>query len=61
MFKDLDSTCMCNRLFEEYLKRCNEIKAFSWRVAEQGLDFLSELVNIVVNVEMQVEDQKYLG
>lgn len=52
---------MCNRLFEEYLKRCNEIKAFSWRVAEQGLDFLSELVNIVVNVEMQVEDQKYLG
>jgi transposase-like protein len=29
-------------------------------VAEQGLDFLPELIRIVVNTAMQVERQKYL-
>ena len=31
------------------------------RVAEQGLEFLPELIRIVVNTAMQVERQKYLG
>ena len=31
------------------------------QVAEQGLDFLPELIRIVVNTAMQVERQKYLG
>jgi hypothetical protein len=30
-------------------------------VAEQGLEFLPELIRIVVNNAMQVEHQKYLG
>jgi len=31
------------------------------QVAEQGLDFLPELIRIVINTAMQVERQKYLG
>ena len=31
------------------------------QVAEQGLDFLPELIRIVINNAMQVERQKYLG
>ena len=31
------------------------------QVAEQGLDFIPELIRIVVNTAMQVERQKYLG
>ena len=31
------------------------------QVAEQGLEFLPELIRIVVNTAMQVERQKYLG
>jgi transposase-like protein len=31
------------------------------QVAEQGLDFIPELVRIVVNTAMQVERQKHLG
>ena len=31
------------------------------QVAEQGLDFLPELIRIVVNTAMQLERQKYLG
>jgi putative transposase len=31
------------------------------QVAEQGLDFLPELIRIVINKAMQVERQKYLG
>jgi transposase-like protein len=30
-------------------------------VAEQGLDFLPELIRIVINTAMQAERQKYLG
>jgi hypothetical protein len=30
-------------------------------VAEQGLDFLPELIRIVINTVMQVERQKHLG
>jgi transposase-like protein len=30
-------------------------------VAEQGLDFLPEMIRIVINTAMQVERQKYLG
>jgi cobalamin-dependent methionine synthase I len=26
----VNSTCQCNRLFEEYLKRCFESKTFAW-------------------------------
>jgi hypothetical protein len=31
------------------------------QVAKQGLDFLLELIRIVVNTDMQVERQKHLG
>jgi transposase-like protein len=31
------------------------------QVAEQGLDFLPEMIRIVINTAMQVERQKYLG
>lgn len=31
------------------------------QVSEQGLDFLPELIRIVINNAMQVERQKYLG
>lgn len=31
------------------------------QVAEQGLDFLPELIRIVINTAMQVERQRYLG
>lgn len=31
------------------------------QVAEQGLDFLPELIRIVINTAMQVERQKHLG
>jgi putative transposase len=31
------------------------------QVSEQGLDFLPELIRIVINNGMQVERQKYLG
>jgi hypothetical protein len=27
----LDSTLKCNRMFKDYLKRCHEIKPFSWK------------------------------
>ena len=30
-------------------------------VAEQGLDYLSELIRIIINTAMQIERQKYLG
>jgi hypothetical protein len=29
IFFILDSTCQCNRQFQEYIKRCEEIGAFS--------------------------------
>ncbi len=31
------------------------------QVSEQGLDFLPELIRIVINDAMQVERQKFLG
>jgi transposase-like protein len=31
------------------------------QVAEQGLDFLPELIRVVINTAMQIERQKYLG
>jgi transposase-like protein len=31
------------------------------QVAEQGLEFLPELIRIIINTAMQVERQKYLG
>jgi len=31
------------------------------QVAEQGLDFLPELIRILINTAMQVERQKHLG
>jgi hypothetical protein len=34
---------------------------FLEKLTEQGLDFLPELIHIVINTAMQVERQKHLG
>ncbi len=31
------------------------------QISQQGLDFLPELIRVIVNTAMQIERQKYLG
>ena len=35
---DLDSTCKCNKVLKEYLKRRHEIKALPWAVVQFIID-----------------------